>query len=277
LNLKRIHTSLFFCSYFTFLIHFFLEMIFILFILVFPEGMMQQLHKWQEKGFTPTETTYTHVIQHNLRKGDYVAALHVCDDMKARAHDPALLAQVFNARMLVHSTRGDVAACTQELSQMDAQGVSRDEGTYLNLLKAHVRAGDLASARTVLAEMLAGGFVVDSAAHCVLLSAYAQKGDLPTCAQLVEEMRAQGMYPNAHTYAQWIDALCEAQDINGALRALDEMKEVEKNIPLATWAKMLEKGWKEKKTRGKIYERIKLWVCVAPILLRNTVRFNQAL
>jgi leucine-rich PPR motif-containing protein len=218
---------------------------------------MQELSKWQSKGFTPTETTRTNFIQHHLHNGDFAAALRACDDLKLLANKPTQLAQVFNARMLVHSTRGDVAACRQELAEMTAQGVAHDEVSYLRLVDAHVRARDLSAARGALTEMLLGGFVTDNTAHCALLSAYAQKGDLPMCAQLAEEMRAQGMRPTSLAYSQWFDALCEAQDISGALRVLGEMKEMEKRIPLAIWAKVMDSGWKDKKKRAQVYEKIK--------------------
>eukprot|EP00026_Physarum_polycephalum_P004245 Phypoly_transcript_04262.p1 GENE.Phypoly_transcript_04262~~Phypoly_transcript_04262.p1 ORF type:complete len:678 (+),score=164.33 Phypoly_transcript_04262:55-2088(+) len=221
------------------------------------QHMMQELKNYQEKGFTPTGTTYLRIIQHYLRKRDFCAALRVCDEMKLRAHGAAEIAQVFHARTLVHSERGDPAACAHELAQMDAQGIPRDETVYLRLLEAHVRAGNLASARGVLEEMHAGGFVVNNVAHCALLSAYAQKGDLRAVSQLVEEMRAQGMRPSVLAYTHWIDALCAAQDIRQSLRVLVEMRGMEKNVPLEIWAKILEKAWDEKKARSQVYENIK--------------------
>lgn len=174
--------------------------------------------------------------------------------MKANAQDPT---QVFNARLLVHSARGDVTTCAQELAEMDAQGVARDEVTYLRVVEVYVRAGDVATARAILEEMAASGFVVDNAAHCVMLSAYAQRGDLRACEQLVEEMRMQGMRPNAAAYAHWIDALCAAQDVDGALRVLDEMRAQDMKITLAIWARVSEVAWGIPRKRGKVFEKIK--------------------
>ncbi|KAL6873688.1 hypothetical protein ACP4OV_013770 [Aristida adscensionis] len=160
------------------------------------------------RGFVPDAVSYCVRMDAYCKKGRFIDALHLLDEMRGRENCKPTL-QVFTTLIYGAGIVRDAARARRLFDEMDSCGVTPDRGAHNALMGAYVRSRDLQSAMAVMGEMERKGVGLDDVSYNTMLCGFQRVGDLEGIWRVYSKMVGSGFMPRTRTTMLLMKVFCE--------------------------------------------------------------------
>ncbi|XP_052159530.1 pentatricopeptide repeat-containing protein At3g61360-like [Oryza glaberrima] len=160
------------------------------------------------RGFVPDAVSYCVRMDAYCKKGRFLDALDLLDEMRKRENCRPTL-QVFTTLIYGAGIVRNATRARQLFDEMGQGGVTPDRGAHNALMGAYVRARDLQSGMTVMSEMERKGIGLDDVSYNTMLCGFQRIGDLEGIWKVYSKMVGSGFMPRTRTTMLLMKVFCE--------------------------------------------------------------------
>jgi pentatricopeptide repeat protein len=160
------------------------------------------------RGFVPDAVSYCVRMDAYCKKGRFLDALHLLDEMRTKENCKPTL-QVFTTLIYGAGIVRDAVRARQLFDEMEKAGVTPDRGAHNALMGAYVRARDLQSAMAVMSTMEQKGIGLDDVSYNTMLCGFQRVGDLEGIWRVYSKMVSSGFMPRTRTTMLLMKVFCE--------------------------------------------------------------------
>uniref|UniRef100_A0A0D3GKA3 Pentacotripeptide-repeat region of PRORP domain-containing protein n=1 Tax=Oryza barthii TaxID=65489 RepID=A0A0D3GKA3_9ORYZ len=160
------------------------------------------------RGFVPDSVSYCVRMDAYCKKGRFLDALDLLDEMRKRENCRPTL-QVFTTLIYGAGIVRNATRARQLFDEMGQGGVTPDRGAHNALMGAYVRARDLQSGMTVMSEMERKGIGLDDVSYNTMLCGFQRIGDLEGIWKVYSKMVGSGFMPRTRTTMLLMKVFCE--------------------------------------------------------------------
>ncbi|EAZ38130.1 hypothetical protein OsJ_22479 [Oryza sativa Japonica Group] len=160
------------------------------------------------RGFVPDAVSYCVRMDAYCKKGRFLDALDLLDEMRKRENCRPTL-QVFTTLIYGAGIVRNAIRARQLFDEMGQWGVTPDRGAHNALMGAYVRARDLQSGMTVMSEMERKGIGLDDVSYNTMLCGFQRIGDLEGIWKVYSKMVGSGFMPRTRTTMLLMKVFCE--------------------------------------------------------------------
>ncbi|KAF7110592.1 hypothetical protein CFC21_110679 [Triticum aestivum] len=160
------------------------------------------------RGFVPDAVSYCVRMDAYCKKGRFLDALQLLDEMRKRENCKPTL-QVFTTLIYGAGIVRDAARARLLFDEMEQCGVTPDRGAHNALMGAYVRARDLQSGMALMSEMEQKGFGLDDVTYNTMLCGFQRAGDLEGIWKIYSKMIGSGFMPRTRTTMLLMKVFCE--------------------------------------------------------------------
>ncbi|KAM0868843.1 hypothetical protein ACQ4PT_041054 [Festuca glaucescens] len=159
------------------------------------------------RGFVPDAVSYCVRMDALCKKGRFLDALELLDEMRNKDCKPTL--QVYTTLIYGAGIARDAARARRLFDEMEQCGVTPDRGAHNALMGAYVRAKDLQSGMALMGEMEHKGIGLDDVTYNTMLCGFRRVGDLEGIWKIYSKMISSGFMPRARTTMLLMKVFCE--------------------------------------------------------------------
>jgi pentatricopeptide repeat protein len=159
------------------------------------------------RGFVPDAVSYCVRMDALCKKGRFLDALHLLDEMRSKDCNPTL--QVYTTLIYGAGIARDAARARRLFDEMEQCGVAPDRGAHNALMGAYVRAKDLQSGMALMGEMERKGIGLDDVTYNTMLCGFRRVGDLEGIWKIYSKMISSGFVPRTRTTMLLMKVFCE--------------------------------------------------------------------
>ncbi|KAF7097612.1 hypothetical protein CFC21_099411 [Triticum aestivum] len=160
------------------------------------------------RGFVPDAVSYCVRMDAYCKKGRFLDALQLLDEMRKRENCKPTL-QVFTTLIYGAGIVRDAARARRLFDEMEQCGVTPDRGAHNALMGAYVRARDLQSGMALMGEMEQKGFGLDDVTYNTMLCGFQRAGNLEGIWKIYSKMIGSGFMPRTRTTMLLMKVFCE--------------------------------------------------------------------
>ncbi|KAL5224426.1 hypothetical protein ABZP36_011065 [Zizania latifolia] len=160
------------------------------------------------RGFEPDAVSYCVRMDAYCKKGRFLDALDLLDEMRRRENCRPTL-QVFTTLTYGAGIVRNAVRARQLFDEMEQWGVTPDLGAHNALMGAYVRAKDLESGMAVMGEMERKGIGLDDVSYNTMLCGFQRIGDLEGIWKVYSKMVGSGFMPRTRTTMLLMKVFCE--------------------------------------------------------------------
>ncbi|XP_062230168.1 pentatricopeptide repeat-containing protein At3g61360 [Phragmites australis] len=160
------------------------------------------------RGFVPDAVSYCVRMDSYCKKGRFLDALELLDEMRSRENCKPTL-QVLTTLIYGAGIVRDAVRARHLFDEMEKWGVTPDRGAHNALMGAYVRARDLQSAMAVMGEMERKGIGLDDVSYNTIFCGFQRVGDLEGIWGVYRKMVGSGFMPRTRTTMLLMKVFCE--------------------------------------------------------------------
>jgi len=160
------------------------------------------------RGFVPDAVSYCVRMDAYCKKGRFVDALELLDEMGKRKNCKPTL-QVFTTLIYGAGIVRDATRARLLFDEMEKWGVIPDRGAHNALMGAYVRTRDLKSAMAVMDRMERKGIGLDDVSYNTVFCGFQRVGDLEGIWKVYTKMVGSGFMPRTRTTMLLMKVFCE--------------------------------------------------------------------